>query len=88
MNSCGYLYNKSAGIKIMKFSVKKFYLLLISFIPVLMLCIPNTFGAPSMKLDDFSYTAGDIIEGEELTHEFKISNTGDKTLIIEKIDAG
>jgi len=72
----------------MKFSVKKLYLLLTSFISAFMVCIPAAFCAPSMRLDDFSYMAGDIMEGEELIHEFKISNVGDKTLIIEKIDAG
>ena len=72
----------------MKLSVKKFCLLLISSISVFMVCISTAFCAPSMTLDNFSYTAGDIIEGEELIHEFKVSNVGDKTLIIEKIDAG
>ena len=72
----------------MKSPVKKFYLLLIFFIYIFMFCIPTASSTPSMKLDDFSYMAGDIIEGEELIHEFKISNTGDKTLVIEKIDTG
>jgi len=72
----------------MKFSVKKFFLLLVFFIFSLTACISITFGAPSIMPDTFSHIAGEIIEGEELIHEFRISNIGDKTLIIEKIDAG
>ena len=73
----------------MKFSVKKFFLFSIFLISIFTCCISIAFGAPSIMPDSFSYTAeGDIIEGEELVHEFKISNVGDKTLIIDKIDAG
>ena len=72
----------------MKISVKKSFLFLIFFMSTFIGCISIAFGAPSIKPDNFSYTAEDIIEGEDLIHEFKISNVGDKALIIEKIDAG
>ena len=77
-----------AGIQIMKLSVKKFYLLSILFICIFTAYIPIAFGAPSIKPDAFSHKVGEIIEGEELINEFRISNVGDQTLIIEKIDAG
>lgn len=43
---------------------------------------------PKISLDSTKYDAGEVYEGDVITHEFIVKNTGTAELNIEKVKAG
>ena len=43
---------------------------------------------PQISLDSTKYDAGEVYEGDVITHEFIVKNTGTAQLNIEKVKAG
>ena len=43
---------------------------------------------PSLQLSEMSFDFGELIEGRDYTHDFKIRNTGSATLEIKKVLPG
>lgn len=50
----------------------------------------SVFAGAVISVDQAEYDIGTILEGStaEVTHEFKIRNTGDEKLVIEKVRPG
>ena len=46
--------------------------------------------APNIEVDDAYHDAGTVMEGstKKISHTFIVKNTGDDTLIIEKVEPG
>jgi hypothetical protein len=46
---------------------------------------PAASEAPSMTFAETSYSFGEIVEGDEIAHEFLVKNIGGATLEIQKV---
>ncbi len=56
----------------------------------ILLTVPPLVGAgtgPIINFDDESHDYGRVMYGDKVTHEFTLTNTGDQTLTIEKLDS-
>jgi hypothetical protein len=56
----------------------------------ILLAIPSLAGAetgPVINFDDENHDYGRVMYGDKVTHEFTVTNTGDETLIIEKLES-
>ena len=66
----------------------------VTYLRILSITLPVVvFGltaAPNIEVDNAYYDAGTIMEGttEKISHTFIIKNTGDDTLVIEKVKPG
>ncbi len=45
-------------------------------------------GQPNIKFNELAFDFGDVRQEEDLSHIFTFVNTGNSTLIIEKVKAG
>ncbi|MCO5260769.1 MAG: DUF1573 domain-containing protein [Crocinitomicaceae bacterium] len=54
------------------------------FFIVVLLIGSSIFGQPVFKVDKATYVFSDAKEGEQLTHHYKITNTGNQPLIISE----
>jgi Protein of unknown function (DUF1573) len=57
---------------------------------VILLTVPPLVGAgtgPIINFDDESHDYGRVMYGDKVTHEFTLTNTGDQTLTIEKLES-
>jgi hypothetical protein len=76
------------GVKKMK---KLLYMIsLVSLLVILncQLCLAQKVSGPNILLEERLYDAKDVIESAVITHEFKVSNTGDSPLEISRISTG
>jgi hypothetical protein len=56
----------------------------------ILLIVPPLVGAgtgPTISFDDENHDYGRVMYGDKVTHEFTVTNAGDETLTIEKIEA-
>jgi hypothetical protein len=60
---------------------KSHYMVLLGTMLILLFVgVGESFAAPKVQVDQTVYDAGPIPEGKEITHEFVLKNSGDKTL--------
>ncbi|MFZ2446977.1 MAG: DUF1573 domain-containing protein [Syntrophobacteraceae bacterium] len=49
---------------------------------------PGPSGLPFIHISDFTFDFGEVMEGTEVQHDFKVRNTGSAVLNIDRVKTG